>query len=247
MTPTVLLLLSMVYTVRGSGCGNLDESTVRNLQDELRVQKTEFLTVFPKNYFVPRFNDSTQCQDQTASCCLFSEVVLLSHSWAKLLKHLDRTHLKHPFITKLKIELDGISKEGFQDTPDPSVFPSVLSSPETLLNFTSSLLSKWLELNCPSGENACNFPNPFTSEEDEEEEELEEKHVEMTVENKGGDMGIVDRETGPKAEGNVGSECVEKEGMRERRWITSIPTNGDSGLSTSPGLVLCALYFLCGG
>ncbi|KAG9276038.1 hypothetical protein AMEX_G8291 [Astyanax mexicanus] len=244
MTPTVLLLLSMVYTVRGSGCNDLAKSTVNNLQTEISEKQTEFFTVFPRNYFVPRFNDSTQCQDQTASCCLFSEVVLLSHSWAQLLRHLHRTHLMYKFITNLKIELDDISKEGFQDPPDPSDFPSVLSSPETLLNFTSSLLSKWLELNCPSGEKACIFPDPFTSEEDEEEEE--EVTVEIPVEIEGGGVGIGDGEAGPKVEGNVGSECGEKEGLRERRWITSIPTNGDSGLSTSPGLVLCALYFLCG-
>lgn len=237
MTPTVLLLLSIVYTVRGS-CNVWDKHTVRNLQGTIRHENSiGFLTVFPKNYFVPRFNNSTQCQDQTATCCVFSEAVLLSHSWAQLLQHLDRSHFKYGFITELKIKLDDISKEGFQETPDPSVFPSINSTPGTLLTFTSSLLSKWLELNCPSGENVCAFTIPSTSEEDEEEE---------------GEQGIPDKGTGTEVEGNVESEIMcedlphEKEGEREKRWITVIPTNGDSGLSTSPGLVLCALYLLCG-
>ncbi|XP_072536835.1 uncharacterized protein [Salminus brasiliensis] len=252
MTPSVVLLLSMLI-LRGRGCDELKKGTVRNLQDSIRHENSiGFLEVFPKNYVVSHFNASAQCQDQSATCCMFSKAVLLSHSWAQLLQHLERVHFKHRFISELKLMLDEISKEGFQETPDPSVFPSVNSSPGTLLTFTSSLLSKWLELNCPAGENACVFPTPFTTEEEEEEEEEggEGGEVEKVEE---GEVGNRDRGTGKEAEGNTAGERTSKhlaygtEGERGKRWITVIPTNGDSGLSASAGLVsLCALHLLRG-
>ncbi|XP_017570045.1 uncharacterized protein zgc:174888 isoform X2 [Pygocentrus nattereri] len=240
MTPTVLLLLS-IFTVRGSGCKDLDKGTVRNLQNNISNENnTGFPQVFPKDYVVPRhYSPSTQCHDQSPTCCVFNEAALLSHSWMQLVQQLERIHLKHRFITELIQQLNDISKDAwsFQETPDPSVFPSVNSSPGALLTLTSSLLSKWLELNCPTGENACIFHSHFPAEEEEEEEE--EKKEEGSLE--GG--------TGKEEEWNVpGERTVEDlsymKGERGKRWITVVPTNGYYGLAPSPGLLLCMLSFL---
>ncbi|XP_036451762.1 uncharacterized protein zgc:174888 [Colossoma macropomum] len=239
MTPTVLLLLS-IFTVRGSGCKDLDKATVRNLQNNISNENnTGFPEVFPKDYVVPRhYSPSTQCHDQSAMCCVFNEAAFLSHSWVQLLQQLEKIHLKRYFINELIQQLNDISKDAwcFQETPDPSVFPSVNSSPGALLTLTSSLLSRWLELNCPMGENACSFHSPCTTEEEEEEEEKKEE-------------GSLEGGTGKEEEGNVaGERTVEgppymKEGERGKRWITVIPTNKYYGSSPSPGLLLCAFFF----
>ncbi|KAL6489560.1 hypothetical protein MHYP_G00033010, partial [Metynnis hypsauchen] len=237
MTPTVLLLLS-VFTVRGSGCKDLDKGTVRNLQNNISNENsTGFPEVFPKDYVVPRhYSPSTQCHDQSATCCVFKEATFLSHSWMQLVQQLERIHLKRPFITELIQQLNDISKDAwsFQETPDPSVFPSVNSSPGALLTLTSSLLSRWLELNCPTGENVCIFhPSPTEEEEEEKKEE-----------------GSLEGGTAKEEERNIPGEwTVEdlpymKEGERGKRWITGVPTNGYHGSSTSPGLLLCTLSFL---
>ncbi|KAL0172442.1 hypothetical protein M9458_032753, partial [Cirrhinus mrigala] len=52
------------------------------------------------------------------------------------------------------------------------------SSPEGLLSFTSSLFTRWLNLDCAFGEHHCIFPTP--SEEDQENLPSEE---EQNVEN----------------------------------------------------------------
>ncbi|KAL7886479.1 hypothetical protein AOLI_G00042000 [Acnodon oligacanthus] len=237
MTPTVFLLLS-VFTVRGSGCKDLDRGTVRNLQNNISNENnTGFPQVFPKDYVVPRhYSPSTQCHDQSAMCCVFNEAAFLSHSWMQLVQQLERIHLKHHFITELIQQLNDISEDAwnFQETPDPSVFPSVNSSPGALLTLTSSLLSRWLELNCPTGGNACSFNSPFPTEEEEEEKKEE---------------GSLEGGTGKEEERNVPVErTVEdlpyKEGERGKRGITVVPTNGYYGSSTSPGLLFCTLSFL---
>ncbi|KAF5904475.1 folliculin, partial [Clarias magur] len=161
----VLLLLS-VFTVRGSACDELQRQTVDNWQGSIkREEQKGFPEVFPKNYYVQHhFNGSTQCED---SCCVFSAAFLLSDSWKYLLQHIERVHMKHTFIVQLIVELDNIWKGSFQDPPNPSAFPSVNSSPRTLLTFTSDVFSNWLDLNCPDKNYSCVFASPaplFTDE-----------------------------------------------------------------------------------
>ncbi|XP_051575699.1 uncharacterized protein LOC127453422 isoform X2 [Myxocyprinus asiaticus] len=141
MSPTGLLLLS-ILTVRGSGCDDFMKTTVQNLQDTINREK------------------------RIGFCCVFSAAVLLSNSWTQLLWHLNNVHLKYRFISELKLKLDEIAKKKFLEPPDLSTFPSVQSSPEGLLSFTSALFSRWLNLDCAFGEHDCIFPT--ISEEDQE-------------------------------------------------------------------------------
>ncbi len=67
-------------------------------------------------------------------------------------------------------------KQKIPDRPDISAFPSVQSSPEGLLSFTSSLFTRWLNLDCAFKELHCIFPTP--SEEDQENLPSEEENVE---------------------------------------------------------------------
>ncbi|XP_067305811.1 uncharacterized protein zgc:174888 isoform X2 [Pseudorasbora parva] len=140
------------------------KTTIRNLQNSINIERTTgFPEVFPKNYVVSHyFNDSALCNEP---CCVFSAAVFLSNSWSQLLQHLSRVHLKYKFISELIYMLDNIAKVKFPDRPDPSDFPSVQSSPEGLLSFTSSFFTQWLNLNCAFGEHHCIFPTP--SEEDQ--------------------------------------------------------------------------------
>ncbi|XP_053482470.1 uncharacterized protein zgc:174888 isoform X2 [Ictalurus furcatus] len=110
---------------------------------------------------------------------------------------------------------------GFQETPNPSGFPSVHSSPRALLTFTSDVLSKWLTLNCPVGTSSCIFPSPaplFTGKEEKQEKE----------------HSIID--------GGPASEY--RQGEREKLWLTVVPKNGAMGLSASPTFFLCILCCL---
>ncbi|XP_016321927.1 uncharacterized protein LOC107673023 isoform X2 [Sinocyclocheilus anshuiensis] len=188
MSPTVLLLLS-ILTVQGSGCNDFMKTTIRNLQDSIHIEITSgFPQVFPKNYVVSHyFNDSALCNEP---CCVFSAAVFLSNSWIQLLQHLSRVHLKYRFISELILTLDNIAKE---------------SSPEGLLSFTSSLFTRWLDLDCAFGEHHCIFPTP--SEENQENPPSEE---EQNVEN----HEPVDEQQ-PEIEGETG-----------KRQLDQGPTNG---------------------
>ncbi|KAI7806511.1 uncharacterized protein zgc:174888 [Triplophysa rosa] len=166
MIPTVLLLLS-VLTAQGCGCDDFMKTTVKNLQNTINREKTTgFPQVFPKNYVVSHcFNDSAPCNE---SCCVFRSAVFLSDSWIKLLQYLDRVHLKYMFISDLIYTLGKIAEETFLETPDVTAFPSIQSTPETLLSFTSSLFSRWLSLDCAFGKENCIFPIPSQEEEDDD-------------------------------------------------------------------------------
>uniref|UniRef100_A0A8C1QP02 Zgc:174888 n=2 Tax=Cyprinus carpio TaxID=7962 RepID=A0A8C1QP02_CYPCA len=204
MSPTVLLLLS-ILTVQGSGCDDFMKTTIKNLQASIHAEKTSgFPQVFPKNYVVSHyFNESALCNE---TCCVFSAAAFLSNSWRQLLQHLSRVHLKYSFITKLIYRLDNIASEKIPDSPDVSDFPSVQSSPEGLLSFTSSLFTRWLDLNCAFGEHQCIFPTP--SEEDQDNPPLEE---EPNVEN----HEPVDEQQQPETEGET-----------DKRQLDECPTNG---------------------
>ncbi|KAG7335856.1 hypothetical protein KOW79_000549 [Hemibagrus wyckioides] len=214
MLPTVLLLLS-VFTVRGSACDDLKRAAIDNLQDTIKnEEETGFRKVFPKNYYVQHyFNGSTQCED---SCCVASAAFLLADSWKQLLQHIEWIHMKHKFISELIMHLNTIWKESFQETPNPSVFPSGPSSPRALLTYTSDVLSKWLALNCPV--EICIFPSPAPQQEKQQ--------------------SGTDREP-------VETQSVSvKEGEREKRWLTAAATNGDVRLSGWFLCVLCCLRML---
>ncbi|XP_060777676.1 uncharacterized protein zgc:174888 [Neoarius graeffei] len=221
MLPTVLLLL-LVLSVRGRACNELEKETVRNLQSSIEHEEQKgFREVFPKNYYVQHhFNESTQCDD---SCCVLSAVVFLWDSWKQLLQHVEQIHMKHSLIAEIIVRLHTIWKKSFQETPNPSVFPSFQSSPRTLLTSTSDVLSKWLDLNCPV-DRFCVFPSPaplFTDKKGEEKQE----------------HSVTDR--APVKEFEYG-----KEGEREKRWLTVTPKNGDMGLSAFPTFSLCILCCL---
>nr|XP_055065737.1 uncharacterized protein zgc:174888 isoform X1 [Misgurnus anguillicaudatus] len=219
-TGTVLLLLS-ILTVQGSGCDEFMKTTVRNLQRTVDGEKTKgFPEVFPKNYVVSHyFNDSAVCNEP---CCVFSGAVFLSNSWSKLLQHLNRVHLKYHLISELIYTLDILTKEKFQETPDIANFPSIQSTPEDLLSFTSSLFSKWLSLDCAFGEHRCIFPIP--SEEDEEDlESKEEENREISEQ--------------------VDEQKPVIEGQKSKRQLDLDPTSGYTELCF-PGFFQWTLYFL---
>lgn len=217
MLLTVILLLSIV-TVRGSACDDLKEGAVRNLQESIKHQhETGFAEVFPKNYVVQHhFNGSTQCED---SCCVFIGALFLYHSWTQLQQNLDIKHLRHRFITDLTIQLKKIWNKGFQEIPDPSVFPSVNDAPERLLIYTKDIFSKWLTLNCPFGEQTCILPSPAPQFTEDERAEKRQAEVERRIEH---------------------MHCG-KEGERVKRCITMLPTSRKDGLFTSAVLILCTL------
>ncbi|XP_052434357.1 uncharacterized protein zgc:174888 isoform X1 [Carassius gibelio] len=220
MSPTVLLLLS-ILTVQGSGCDDFMKTTIRNLQDSIHIEETSgFPQVFPKNYVVSHyFNDSALCNEP---CCVFSAAVFLSNSWIQLLQHLSRVHLKYRFISELVLTLDNIAKEKIPDRPDISAFPSVQSSPEGLLSFTSSLFTRWLILDCAFKEHHCVFPTPS-----EEDQEISRSDEEENVEN----HGHVDEQQ-PVIEGETG-----------KRQFHQGPTNSYSE-SLFPGFSYWTFSFL---
>ncbi|KAG1958347.1 hypothetical protein F2P79_006595 [Pimephales promelas] len=149
--------------------------------------------VFPKNYVVSHyFNDSALCNEP---CCVFSAAVFLSNSWSQLFQHLSTFHFKYKFIGELIYSLNSIAKEKFPDPPDISDFPSVQTSPEGLLSFTSSFFTRWLDLNCAFGEHNCIFP---TLGEEDQENPKEGENVE--------NREPVDEQQ-PVIEGQTGKTC----------------------------------------
>ncbi|XP_060726505.1 uncharacterized protein zgc:174888 isoform X2 [Tachysurus vachellii] len=152
----------------------------------------------------------------TRMCCVSSAAFLLADSWKQLLQHIELIHIKHKFITELIGHLNTIWEESFQETPNPSVFPSGPSSPRALLTYTSDVLSKWLALNCHV--EICVFLSPTPQQEKEH-------------------SGI-DRE--PAEEESI----YGTEGERGKRWLTVVANNGDVGSSACPSFFLCILCCL---
>lgn len=120
-----------------------------------------------------------------------------------------------------------LCKQGFQETPNPSVFPSVHSSPRALLTFTSDVFTKWLALNCHVERFSCVFPSPAP--------------LYNTT--------IMEQEKGHSVTENPERPAAEKseygKGERGKRWLTLTPTNGAVELSaSSPTFFLCILCCL---
>ncbi|XP_023995461.1 uncharacterized protein zgc:174888 [Salvelinus sp. IW2-2015] len=140
MSRSVLLLLS-ILTLQGSGCDDFLREVVKNLQTTLNSDHAGFRKVFPKDYWISHhYNVNLLCN--TDPCCVFRAATVLSDSWLQLRSQLWPEHHSFEFISNLIQALDdrGMTKGRFED-PDPSVLPSVSSSPEKLLNFTSSVFS----------------------------------------------------------------------------------------------------------
>lgn len=117
-------------------------------------------------------------------------------------------------------------KQKFPEHPDITTFPSIQSTPEALLSFTSSLFSRWLNLDCAFGEHHCIFP--ITSQEHEDDYLNSE-------------------------EGNIQEQMEDKEQMEEHRPIAEGEKGKlqlDPGLTSGytklcfPGVSQWTLFFL---
>ncbi|XP_071768876.1 uncharacterized protein LOC139922295 [Centroberyx gerrardi] len=171
MSLPVLLLLSFL-TVQCGGC-DFDWEGVKNIKTTIDSNPTGFRTVFPKDYYVVHHYKQGMLCD-TDPCCVFPAAVVLLDSWHVLLRNLYNEHLNQSFIFDLKQTLDKIIKrnkhtERFQEETDLSSLPSILSSPEDLLSFTSEIFSRWLKVGCSPSIETCSLPTlPPSSAEREE-------------------------------------------------------------------------------
>uniref|UniRef100_A0A3B3SNG2 Zgc:174888 n=1 Tax=Paramormyrops kingsleyae TaxID=1676925 RepID=A0A3B3SNG2_9TELE len=163
----VLVLLSALL-VRGRGCDEiLQESIKHQLIYIDEMGPDGFREVFPKDYEISHpYNDSLLCDNDP--CCVFQAAADLSHSWFQLLLKLWRQHYRHPFIRELKRNLNQISNQisGIHSTKANVV----VSSPETLLNYTKAVFSKWLDQCALTEKSLCEASTSNTPLKDEEEE-----------------------------------------------------------------------------
>ncbi|KAJ8289946.1 hypothetical protein GJAV_G00007040 [Gymnothorax javanicus] len=155
MSRSVFLLLS-VLLVQGRECDHFMRN-ILSIEDERRG----FRQVFPKDYKVTH-HYNVNLMDSSDPCGMLREAYMLSHSWSQLLLHLWEENMKYDFITQLKDKLDSITHKKFPQPPDASVFPTVSSTPEELLTFTSTFFDSWLKKNCPEPMELCDFPLPST-------------------------------------------------------------------------------------
>ncbi|KAG7469293.1 hypothetical protein MATL_G00127320 [Megalops atlanticus] len=162
MKGSSVLVLLLILSAQGRGCNEFMRGVVKNLLTTIkRTELPGFREVFPKNYEISHhYNDSLLCNSDP--CCVFSAAVVLSDSWSQLLLLLWTENVKYSFIRELKVKLesiaDSIADKKFREDTDPSLLPSVSSTPEALLHFTSALFSTWLEQKCPVSANPCELP-----------------------------------------------------------------------------------------
>ncbi|XP_041707722.1 uncharacterized protein LOC121542383 [Coregonus clupeaformis] len=230
MSRSVLLLLS-ILTVQGSGCDDFLRGVVKNLQTTINSDHVGFRKVFPKYYWISHhYNDNMLCN--TDPCCVFRAATVLSDSWLQLRSRLWPEHHSFEFISNLIQALDdrGMTKGRFED-PDPSVLPYVSSSPEELLNFTSFVFSKWLELGCSTSVDTCSFPTLASPAGEEERADLESKKVRLLTTRA---VHMQHRENGGET--------------RMKLYITQPPTNSSPPSNGLPGstrsLLLCGLTWM---
>ncbi|KAL0985173.1 hypothetical protein UPYG_G00153740 [Umbra pygmaea] len=155
MSPSVLLLLS-ILTVQGNGCEH--PPGVKNLKPNIDSSHRGFREVFPKDYTIlHHYSDNLLCD--TDPCCVFQAATVLSDSWIRLRRQLWEQHHSFKLITDIITTLgsNGITSNKFE-YHDDFTLPDFRSSPENLLNFTSSFLSKWLEIECPTSVDTCSSP-----------------------------------------------------------------------------------------
>ncbi|XP_056458448.1 uncharacterized protein zgc:174888 [Gadus chalcogrammus] len=157
MSLPVLLLLSFL-TVQCGGC-DFDWETVKNLQRTIEAKPTDFRKAFPKDYYVKHHYRSSMLCDREP-CSVFPAAVFLLNSWTGLLPNLWDEHVNYLLISELKRSLDAIIQknkhaERLEEETEISSFPSILSSPEQLLNFTSELFSCWIKVGCRESIKTC--------------------------------------------------------------------------------------------
>nr|XP_046255567.1 uncharacterized protein zgc:174888 [Scatophagus argus] len=150
MSLPVLLLLSL-WTVQCGGC-EFDQEGVKNIKTTIDSNPTGFRTAFPKDYYVVHhYTKSMLCN--TDPCCVFPAAVVLLDSWHVLLRNLWDEHINHSLILDVKQTLDKIIRknkntERLQEEMDLAQFSRLSSSPEELLNVTSELFTRWLNVGC---------------------------------------------------------------------------------------------------
>ncbi|XP_066568735.1 uncharacterized protein LOC136758366 [Amia ocellicauda] len=143
---------------------------IRHLLTITEKQNSSFREVFPKNYRISHhYSTALLCTPDT--CCVLRAAAVLSRSWTSLLSLLYRENLVYRFIEQTVETLHSLTQR-VQEPEDLSFLPSLSSTPEELLFFTSSLLVHWLELDCVDAASGCIFPTATTG---EEEEQLEKE------------------------------------------------------------------------
>ncbi|XP_035528934.1 uncharacterized protein zgc:174888 [Morone saxatilis] len=156
-----VLLLLLLLTVQCGGCG-FDCEGVKNIKRTIDHNPTGFRTVFPKDYYVVHHYTKSMLCD-TDPCCVFPAAVVLLESWHVLLRNLWDEHLNHSLILDLKQTLDRIISRNkytgkFQEETDLDKFSTLHSSPEELLNLTSELFARWLQVESLPSIETCTLP-----------------------------------------------------------------------------------------
>uniref|UniRef100_A0A3B3UB65 Uncharacterized protein n=1 Tax=Poecilia latipinna TaxID=48699 RepID=A0A3B3UB65_9TELE len=154
------LLLLLLFIVQCGGC-NFDLKGVENIKATIDSNPNGFRSVFPKDYRVAHHYTRSMLCD-TEPCCVFSAAVVLVESWHVLVTNLWDQHLNYTFILELKLTLDRIvgknkNTESFLEETNLKQYPVLSSSPEELLNLTSELFARWLEVGCSPSIETC-FP-----------------------------------------------------------------------------------------
>ncbi|XP_072317400.1 uncharacterized protein [Eucyclogobius newberryi] len=161
MSLAVLLFLSLWTARCGGGC-NSDLDGVRNIKTTIDMNAKGFRSVFPKDYYVVhRYTRSILCDNDP--CCVFPAAVVLLDSWHALIKNLYDEHINRSLIRDLKQTLEKIIKsnrntERFQEDTELDRLPGHRSRPEELLNLTSELFSRWIEVGCDATVETCSPP-----------------------------------------------------------------------------------------
>ncbi|KAJ0000490.1 hypothetical protein NQD34_012332 [Periophthalmus magnuspinnatus] len=156
MSLPVLLFLSL-WTAQCGGCGS-DVGSVDNIKTTIDMNAKGFRSVFPKDYYIKhRYTRRILCDDP---CCVFPAAIVLLDSWHVLIKNLYDEHINRSLIRDLKQTLEKIIKsnrntERFQEVTDLDQLSLNDSRPEELLNFTSELFSRWIEVRCAPSIETC--------------------------------------------------------------------------------------------
>ncbi|XP_017270759.1 uncharacterized protein zgc:174888 [Kryptolebias marmoratus] len=157
MSLQVFALLSL-FIVRSGGC-DFDLKGVGNIKVTIDSNPTGFRKAFPKDYYVVhRYTKNMLCESDL--CCVISAAAVLLDSWSVLLKNLWDEHVNHTLILELIGTLERIiekneNAERFLEETDLARFPTSSSSPEELLNLTSDLFQRWLQVGCSPAIGTC--------------------------------------------------------------------------------------------
>lgn len=159
MSLPVLLLLSLLTVQRGGSDAEFEG--VKNIKATIDSNPTGFRTVFPKDYYVVHHYTKSMLCDKP--CCVFPAAVVLLNSWRTLLTNLWKNHINESLITELGDTLEGIIRKNnnamhFKENTALEQFSTVSSSPEDLLNFTSELFSRWIEVGVSTAIETCTLP-----------------------------------------------------------------------------------------